>query len=177
MILRCPKRGDGPAMNAAIMESLADIQRWLPWAATVPTVEESEVNVQETEFKFMARDSFEYLMFLPDSKNCIGRVGFVKVDWRLSSFEIGYWIRQSYGGQGYMTEAVQTLTDYAFDHLAATRVVIRCHALNERSAAVAQRAGFIHEGTLRSVFRDPFNNTLADLMIFAMVEKDRGIKV
>lgn len=169
LTLRCPKPGDGAAMNVAIAASFAELQPWLPWAAKLPTPQESEINVCETQLRFMARDTLEFLMFLPNETTCIGRVGFVKIDWRVPSFELGYWLRTSYSGRGYMTEAVTRLTAYAFDDLNAARVFIRCDSRNEASAAVARRAGFRYEGTLRCHHCDYITDQLADMMIFAQV--------
>jgi RimJ/RimL family protein N-acetyltransferase len=56
----------------------------------------------------------------------------------------------------------------AFEHLNASRVFIRCAAANERSAAVARRAGFLYEGRLRNEIRDS-NGDLHDSLIFSMV--------
>ena len=62
---------------------------------------------------------------------------------------MAYWIRTKFTGQGYVTEAVNGITAFAFKHLKANRVEIRCDAQNIRSAAVAKRCGFLLEGILR----------------------------
>ena len=74
----------------------------------------------------------------------------LRIDWEVPKFEIGYWLRTRFAGQGYMTEAVGCITDFAFDRLGARRVEIRCDSLNRRSARVAERAGFCLEGELRN---------------------------
>ena len=84
-------------------------------------------------------------------------------------FEIGYWVRTSYARQGYITEVVAGLTDFAFETLGAKRVEIRCDALNERSAAIPRRLGFTHEATLRQEDRNYFTHELRDTMIFAKI--------
>lgn len=38
LIIRCPRAGDGAMINAAIVESFAELTRWMPWARTLPTV-------------------------------------------------------------------------------------------------------------------------------------------
>jgi RimJ/RimL family protein N-acetyltransferase len=64
-------------------------------------------------------------------------------------FEIGYWCRTRFSGQGYTTEAVRAIAAFAFEALGAKRVEIRCDPLNRPSARVAERAGFRLEGGLR----------------------------
>jgi RimJ/RimL family protein N-acetyltransferase len=89
-------------------------------------------------------------------------------NWKVPSFEIGYWCRQSYQGQGYVTEAVLGITDFAFTHLNAKRVMIRCDTDNHASAHVARRAGFELEGTMRNDGRK-HNGELRSTYVFSQI--------
>ena len=91
--------------------------------------------------------------------------------WELGYFEIGYWLRKSAEGQGYMTETVRLLADYAFASLSANRVEIICDARNLRSAAVPRRLGFVLEGWLRNHSLGP-GESPADTLIFALTRDD-----
>ena len=91
-----------------------------------------------------------------------------RIDWNVPKFEIGYWLRRSLHGRGLMTEAVIGIKDFAFEHLNARRVEIRCDARNEKSSAVARRAGFDLEGVLRHDARD-HHDELRDTLIFSLV--------
>jgi len=57
--------------------------------------------------------------------------------------EIGYWLRTSQTGHGYMTAAVDALARVALALPGIERVALRHDAGNSRSAAVAERAGFV----------------------------------
>ena len=63
--------------------------------------------------------------------------------------QIGYWIAATARGRGYATEAVILLTRWLFD-LGAARVFLTVVAGNDDSVAVARRAGFVYEGTMRA---------------------------
>ncbi len=63
--------------------------------------------------------------------------------------QIGYWLAPVGRGRGYATRAVVLLTSWLFE-LGAARVFLTVIAGNESSAAVARRADFVHEGTMRS---------------------------
>lgn len=63
--------------------------------------------------------------------------------------QIGYWLTAAGRGRGYATRAVVLLTGWLFE-LGAARVFLTVVAGNEGSAAVARRAGFAYEGTMRS---------------------------
>lgn len=63
--------------------------------------------------------------------------------------QFGYWIAVGARGRGYATRAVVLLTRWLFD-LGAARVFVTIVVGNEASAAVARRAGFLYEGTMRA---------------------------
>ena len=88
----------------------------------------------------------------------------------MPKFEIGYWVRTAYGRQGYITEAVNGIAEFAFTVLGARRMEIRCDTLNERSAAVARRAGFELEATLRHHDRHHLTDALRDTLIFTKLQ-------
>ena len=101
----------------------------------------------------------------------MGSSGLHNIDWAVPRFEIGYWIRTSLSGQGYITEAVNAITDFAFDVLGAQRLEIRCDARNERSAAVARRAGYTLEVRMRCQARG-VDGSLRDTLVFVKLRED-----
>lgn len=78
--------------------------------------------------------------------------------------QFGYWIAASARGRGYATRAAVLLTRWLFD-LGAARVFLTIVAGNEDSAAVARRAGFVYEGTMRS--HGVWQGQRCDVMWFA----------
>ena len=153
LVLRCPRRGDGPVVNAAVCVSHADLDPWLPWATTLPTVEESETNCRRQHARFLLREDLVMLIFARDASGSegelLGGTGLHRIDWSLRRFEIGYWRKSGCEGRGIATEAVSALARMAFDDLGARRVEIRMDDNNERSWKVAERAGFTLEALLR----------------------------
>ncbi|MBI2710318.1 MAG: GNAT family N-acetyltransferase [Actinobacteria bacterium] len=63
--------------------------------------------------------------------------------------QFGYWLAADARGRGLATRAVTLMTTWLFD-LGAARVVLTIQSNNAASAAVARRAGFTCEGTLRA---------------------------
>ncbi|HEX3786237.1 MAG TPA: GNAT family protein [Pseudonocardiaceae bacterium] len=63
--------------------------------------------------------------------------------------QFGYWIAPNARGRGYATRAAILLTRWLFD-VGAARVFLTVVAGNEGSVAVARRAGFVYEGTMRA---------------------------
>ena len=111
-------------------------------------------------------------LYLKGTETLVGSSGLHRIDWDVPKFEIGYWCRTRFAGQGYTTEAVRGITAFALDALGAKRVEIRCDPLNRPSARVAERAGFRLEGELRNddVGAD---GTPRNTLVFSMIPTDR----
>jgi RimJ/RimL family protein N-acetyltransferase len=78
--------------------------------------------------------------------------------------QFGYWIAPDARGRGYATQAAILLTRWLFD-LGAARVFLTIVAGNEDSVAVARRAGFVYEGTMRA--HGVWQGQRCDVMLFA----------
>ena len=63
--------------------------------------------------------------------------------------QFGYWLAPGARGRGLATRAVTLMTGWLFK-LGAARVFLTIESENSASAAVALRAGFTYEGTLRA---------------------------
>ncbi|MGI8909935.1 MAG: GNAT family N-acetyltransferase [Rubrobacteraceae bacterium] len=172
LLIRCPLPGDGPEDNAAVLESFEELKPWMPWARKRPTVEESEENMRRARARFLERDDLMLLLFLKDTGTLVGSSGLHRIDWSVPKFEIGYWRRTRFAGQGYITEAVRGISDFAFDALDANRVEIRSDSLNHRSAKVAERAGFRLEGELRNAEAGS-DGSLRNTLVFSMIPEER----
>jgi len=166
LLLRAPRAGDGAVVNAAIQESFEELHRWMDWARHIPSIAESETHSREAAARFRAREELALWLFRKSDGMFVGASGLHSIDWSVPRFEIGYWLRTSLVGQGYMTEAVRGITRFTFDILYAARIEIRCDALNRRSAAVAKRAGYILEARLHHHRRN-VQGELSDTLIFA----------
>jgi RimJ/RimL family protein N-acetyltransferase len=71
-------------------------------------------------------------------------------DWSSTDVaQFGYWLAAGARGRGFATRAVTLMTGWLFK-LGAARVFLTIVSENAASAAVARRAGFTYEGTLRA---------------------------
>lgn len=163
---------DAEALREAVDESRDYIRPWLPFADTHQTAEESRDWIIQQEAKWLLREDMIVSIWENAMHRYIGGSGLHPRDWKSRFFEIGYWLRPSAAGHGYMTEAVRLLTDYAFDHFAANRVEIHCDERNKRSAAIPRRLGFVQEGLLRDGYIAP-DGQLVGKLIFSQIRSDR----
>jgi RimJ/RimL family protein N-acetyltransferase len=65
--------------------------------------------------------------------------------------ELGYTVVPAARGRGVGSEALRLLTDWATRELDPLRIQLQISSDNSGSKRVAERAGYVYEGTLRSV--------------------------
>lgn len=134
-------------------------REWLtPWEATIPVVPDKhagpDVSSELPTFYEMVRTfnhegrqqrSFTFAIF--HGKTMIGQISLGGVIYgALRAGHIGYWIDRNYANKGYTTQAVELLTQYAFEEMALHRVEINLRPENHASRRVAEKAGYILEG-------------------------------
>ena len=170
LILRVPRPGDGATVNVAVHESLAELRRWMPWAAGDVPIEESESYCRRCAGTFLTREDFQLLIFERSSGTFAGGCGLHRINWDVPLMEIGYWVRTSMCGRGYATESTRRLLAYAMETLGAVRVEIRVDDRNTASQRVAERAGFELEGVFRNIDRGT-DGELRDMRIYARLTR------
>ncbi|GAA0610555.1 GNAT family N-acetyltransferase [Virgibacillus siamensis] len=169
LYIRMPKPGDGKAVYAAIQASKVELKKWLPFAQKDQTAEEVEANVREAHAAFLKRTDLRMHIFHRETGELLGLTGLHRIDWDVPKFEIGYWLDSRKTGQGYITEAVEGLTKFAFSELGANRIEVQCDAKNVRSRAIPARLGFTLEGVHCNDSVAVDGDELRDTCIFAKV--------
>lgn len=169
--LRRYRDDDARLLFDAVMESQASIRQWLPWADAYHSIDDAVEFVRRQSGHWALHGHIGIAIFARTDGTYLGATGFTARNLAIPSFEIGYWLRQSAEGHGYMSEAVRLITAFLFDKLKAERVFIRCDARNARSRAVAERLGFPFEGCNR---RDEIgtDGTIRDSLVYAMIPDD-----
>ncbi|MBE2241898.1 MAG: GNAT family N-acetyltransferase [Burkholderiaceae bacterium] len=169
LLMRPPRSGDGAALHEAIVESLPELRRFLaslPWVAEEQTRESAEVFCRNAESNFLARRDLPFLLLGRESGRLVGACGLHRTNWEVPKTEVGYWVRASESGKGFVTEAVNGLVAFALGVIGAERIEIITDAENLASRRVAERCGFTLEGILRRERRAP-QGSLRDTCIYA----------
>lgn len=77
---------------------------------------------------------------------------FVRIEEDAQEGEIGYVVGQAARGRGIATRTLRLLTDWGFSQLGLERIELWIDVSNGGSERVAERAGYVREGVLRSVW-------------------------
>ena len=170
LLIRAPKPGDGAVVHAATVETLEDLRRFpssMRWAMDLPTVERAESFCRRSAALWLLRADLPMLLFLKTDGEFVGGAGLHRFDWAERRFEVGWWCRKRYQRQGFITEAVRAVIEYAFAHLGARRVFALGDDANTASWRVCERVGMAYEGTMRSERADP-DGTRRDMRLYAI---------
>lgn len=69
------------------------------------------------------------------------------------SATLGYWIGVPHGNQGYMTDSLAAILEFAFSRIGLHRIEAACLPANEASRRLLLRSGFREEGYAREYLR------------------------
>lgn len=87
------------------------------------------------------------------------------------AFELSYQLyAEGYADRGFVTEAVQLLTDYLFGVKKEHRIQLVIVAENLASRRIADKCGFVLEGTVRGAFFNDGRNH--DVLLYSLLRTD-----
>lgn len=145
LLLRLPEERDVPDITAACQDETT--ARFVP--VPVPYTEEhARAFVAERPQRWQAEDG-EMTWAVTDAAEdrLLGMVGLHARD--ASMREIGFWTAPWARGRGVMTDAARLVIRFGFEVLHLERVEWCALVGNDASRRVADKLGFVHEGTAR----------------------------
>lgn len=150
-------------MHELTVRELSRLRAWEPWAAADQTLESAQ------SYAAFTTTSYEQGTHLPTvimhAREAVGSAS-LRLDRNAGIGELGFWIAAAHEGRAVVTRACRALIEEARSEGLA-RVEIRTAVMNTRSRAVAERLGFLHEGTLRSAL--PLSPERADVAFYGLV--------
>lgn len=111
------------------------------------------------------------LLIVTPGDEVAGHIEFFKPVGYWDAFELSYQLYdERFHGQGYTTEAVQLMVDYLFATKQQNRIQLVIVPGNAASRRVAEKCGFVLEGTARGAFYN--NGQPNDVLIYSLVRSD-----
>lgn len=117
------------------------------------------------------RSSAAYAITLAETGTLLGSVTLTWINRTLA--ELGYWIGEPHWNNGYCSEAVRALIDFAFERLEISKIVAEHLAVNPASGRVMQKAGMIRVGSRRKKDRD---GNPAEMEIYEIRRSARSLR-
>lgn len=147
--LRPYRLDDVEAVFAAVMESQAELARWMPWCHANYARADAVAWVERQPEMFQAGTEYNFLI-VDETDRVIGSCGLNRLDFVNGTANLGYWVRTSAAGRGVATAAARKLQHWAFESTGLHRLEILAAVENRGSQRVAEKAGAVREAVLRS---------------------------
>jgi len=142
--LRRSVEADAQAIFGAYAQD-PEVTKYLAWRRT-GNIDDTRNTLRNATHAWEEGKAFHWVILRKQDDQLLGMVG-ARVDEH--KVELGYVLAQKFWGQGYMTEAVKALVDWALKQDGIYRVWAVCDIENAGSARVMEKAGMKREGILR----------------------------
>lgn len=146
LIFRMIKRGDLDDMFEYYSNPLTS--KYLLWEAH-KSIKQTRDFIELVISKYKSGEYNDWAIINKRNMKMIGTCGFTRIDSENSVAEIGYVFNPDFWGNGFATEAVNKVIEFAFEELEMNRVEAKFMFGNEASLAVMKKVGMKFEGYQR----------------------------
>jgi len=174
VLIRPYRLDDASAVFEAARESIAELGPWMPWCHPEYSIDESRSWLEAQVPAYQQGRAFEFAIVSSDGRY-LGGCGINRIDKEHRRANLGYWVRSTATGRGVATAAVQLLRNWGFQNTDLLRLEIVIAVGNVASHRVAEKAGAMREGTLRS--RLLLRGTPHDATIFSFIRAEHMVSV
>ena len=116
------------------------------------TLEEEKASLVGIDKKYKNPEYYNWLITLKDTGNIVGSIN-LHVNSYNDSVEFNYAIDNRYTSNGYMTEALLKIKDFALNEIKVNRFQGGCAVENLASKRVMEKCGMNFEGTLKKYLK------------------------
>jgi ribosomal-protein-serine acetyltransferase len=170
VLLRAFRPDDAEEIYRSVIESKAELSRWLPWCHDNYTMSDT-VDFLKKRGEALHKDGeYAFAIIERATGRLVGATGINQLDRTALRANHGYWLRTSATGRGYAARSTRLVARWAFETLGLERLEIVAAAGNESSQRVAQRVGATREGVARKRMR--VGGVQHDAVIFSLVRSD-----
>jgi ribosomal-protein-alanine N-acetyltransferase len=172
VLLRPPASRDAARWVSLRLASESFLQPWEPtWPPDGCSNAAFHRRRLQVRDEWRAQTGYGFLIFRREDGDLLGGITLSNVRLGVSrSGSLGYWIGERHARNGYMTEAVHCMLDYAFGPLHLHRVEAACLPTNEASRGLLLKCGFREEGLAREYLK--INGRWSDHVTFGILATD-----
>lgn len=167
LVLRRLKDSDAPEVYK--IRSNLERMKYIP-RPILQNEEEALAMIQMMNAKIDENTDINWGVCLKNSDKIIGFMGFYRVQPESYRTEIGYMILPEYDGKGYVSEAVTTMLNYAFNTVGFHSVEAVIDPNNFGSARVLEKNGFRKEAHFIENFF--WNNEFIDSVHYGILKRE-----
>ncbi len=141
---------------------------WLPWIDDHQTIEDTLFMIQRALGQYTRGEGL--LAGIWHQERLVGLVGHTYPDLDNTSAQITIWLDERYRRRGIALRALRSFVRHSFDDMGFKRLEFRCGTHNTRAMILAERMGFVREGTLRQALQTEKGR--APMAVYGLVPGD-----
>jgi RimJ/RimL family protein N-acetyltransferase len=168
--LRFPEPTDADAVFAAVRESIGDLHLWMSWCRIDYSIADAAQWISGQAEARKNGVAFEFVI-TDEQGRILGGCGVNQINKDARLANLGYWVRTSETGRGVATRAARDVAAWAFENTTIERLEIVVAVGNTASQVVAEKAGALREGILRS--RLLVHGRFHDAVMFSLIRPQR----
>jgi ribosomal-protein-alanine N-acetyltransferase len=167
--LRFRKLTEADAPKTLELRGNPETMRFIPRPLVID-LEGASMHIKTINDKIEENLDINWAVTEKENDKCIGIMGFYKTQPEHFRTELGYMILPKFRGKGYVSEAVNTLLNFAFSALnfhSIEAVIDSRHIASER---VLLKNGFIKEAHFKEHFY--YKNEFTDTLVYSLLKRN-----
>ncbi|WP_373782338.1 GNAT family N-acetyltransferase, partial [Jeotgalibaca porci] len=124
------------------------VAKYVTWNAH-QTIQDTKDFIQFVLSRYASNSPAPWAIVYKETDKVIGTIDFVSWQEHHKVAEVGYALSKAYWSKGIMSEALEAVMKFGFEHLDLVRIQAFCMVENKGSARVMEKAGMLYEGTRR----------------------------
>jgi RimJ/RimL family protein N-acetyltransferase len=126
--------------------------------------------IKKTQQEMRKKKAYEFGIELRKTKESIGTINLVSINYKNKNAEMGIWLAKKYWGQGLAREALNLIIQFGFKNLELKRIQARVLHKNNQTQELLKKVGFKLEGRLRR--KTHFKNKWYDDLIYGILREE-----
>ncbi len=159
---------DAKALNSLFKENKDLFKSYFPDTfRKTKTIKASKAYIEEAIANAEAKKSFHFSLTTTIHPEMAGLVILKEIDSKKAEGEFAYCLDKRFHGRGWISEAIERVSDFGYinHHISTFKIIT--HISNEKSINVAQRTGFVWDSTLKNEFK-PTRGKVQDMELYIL---------
>lgn len=140
-------------------------------SAAHKTVEQSIERVTKIVGDYSSKEFCYWAIDLKSSGELIGEIDLYDFDTLTENCEVGYSLGYKWWNQGYGTEALRAVVDFAFRHMNVHKISAAHNMDNPASGKIMSKVGMKQEGIIKDMIRNA-KNQYKDCAVYGILKED-----
>ncbi len=166
LVLRPPKESD----IADRVENLNDLNVSC-WLRSVPypyTIKDDEAWIRKSKIDCRKMESYTFVIELKNEGRVIGAIDLHDIDLSEQKAVVAYWLGRRYWGNGYCSEALDDVINFAFSELNLNKLEAGVIVGNYRSIGLLERFGFKQQEYRKKSFEVKATGKIKDEIVYGL---------